>query len=619
MGHKGSKKDVTNEFKLSKRLTREQRDRYREIGEPDLTQNWLELFTDDVVSDLFTIMNSCSDNQKKADYVDKELRDYGFRYLAEGTNIVVLTNPVYPGVVFKIALDECGIADNFNDGVLYNVVPRYGRIFARHPSAIVSVQQRYITMTSLQMSMYRPRILGLLKELSKHFLVADMSPDRFLNYGIDRDGDFVIQDGSDLYPLHQIKGELRCKRITGQHQKSGEFKYCEGKLEYNDDFSMLVCKKCGREYNPLELRPRKEAAKMQMIMGDGLSGEARDKLEQQEIAAIKGTKWEEPDVKQPVREKSKTIFVHPEDSDEGQDTQDGNDDNDEVEGIEPLKPRVVPMSQIASPTVQPSETEDEPSEEDEDDDEEAEPPIVHVAGNLESSKEPATTDDDGESEGVQDETGHDTEVEDASLDDAVMTALTNAPMDKFTTLKNEHPQVFKIFMEKVIDVAGRDLIMSILGLEDMFPPSDEVESDMSNTVIPEAKKDYDPNEPRIEYQVAYEDESAELPGILVKVSGNFDEAYEKYGLPVYVTVDDGKEYTMAIAASAMKKVLGEAIAEIEEDHAARNRRPSETEDEDDEEDATPEETPSVEEQVMTQGFSAGEEESSEEDDEEDDG
>ena len=51
----GSKKKKST--KLSRFLTQEQRFQYKQFGEPDPSQDYLELFTPDVIEDLFTIMS----------------------------------------------------------------------------------------------------------------------------------------------------------------------------------------------------------------------------------------------------------------------------------------------------------------------------------------------------------------------------------------------------------------------------------------------------------------------------------------------------------------------------------------------------------------------------------
>ena len=335
------KKESRKKTKFSTILSPEQKAKFKEFGEPDLSQNWLELFTDDLIGDLFTIMRSCSDNQLKADYVCRELKDYGFSVVGLGTNIVTMANPYYPGVVFKIALDDFGIADNFNDCVLVNYVPRYNRVFARDPSAVVSVQERLVLPTQEQMDLFTPRILQLLKEMSKYFLIADLSPDMFLNYGVTRDGDFRFIDASDLYPLSQMKKEPRCNRITGEHKHTGDFKYCEGKLKYTPDFKYLVCEKCGKEFLPLEFRPRKDVEKLSKILSDGLTAEERETMESEELKEIcqrEGRPFGSYDgVADPKR-----IFVdHSEENDDEDDNDLDDDENAIPEDSDETGPREV--------------------------------------------------------------------------------------------------------------------------------------------------------------------------------------------------------------------------------------------------------------------------------------
>ena len=290
MGKKNKNK-TPKEFKISKKLDPYIKDYYKyEIGVPDLSQNWLELFHGTVIDDLFTIMHSNSDNQLKSDYVEELLEPFGFTSKGGGlgTNILVLTHPYYPGVVFKIALDENGIADNFNDCLLQDMVPQYARVYARHPSGLVTVQERYFVMKPEWMSLYRNDILHALRELSKDFLIADLTPSMVLNYGIDRKGKFVFIDGSDLYPLKQIKAKdrLRCVAVIGS-DKNGELKRCRGKCKYNDDFSQMVCEKCGRTYIPIELRPRKEEYNMKNIFSDGFTIDDREELERRSREAMR--------------------------------------------------------------------------------------------------------------------------------------------------------------------------------------------------------------------------------------------------------------------------------------------------------------------------------------------
>ena len=569
----GKKDREHKEMKLSKDLTPEQRRKFKQFGEPDMSQNWLELFTQDVVNDLYTIIRSCSDNQLKSDYISEELKDLGFEDVGLGTNILVMSNPVYPGVVFKIALDDYGIADNINDCILQEVVPRYIPVFARLPSALVSVQERGVRPTEMQMAMFRPRILSLLKEMSKYFLIADLSPDMFLNYVVGRDGDFRICDGSDLYPLHQIKDKIRCKRITGEHERTGKFKYCEGKLKYSEDFKWLICEKCGKMYNPLELRPKKEVDKMQRIMSDGLGIDVIRTMEADEIAAIKRSQ--------------------------------GIDDSDEVEA-----PRTVDSLDDLDPTPKAEDLRDEPKtifvypeEEDEDDEDDFpeteedpldnEDKIERVVSNPESSKDLAKTDEDGESEGARDaltsdhddeefmslvpRVQHKAEPSDVSKDDVIVngdTVSSSNPYTSFTEMlsmrKKENPEVFEGFVKSFVETIGVDYIIGLLKdspeIQEKFV---QIKNESANNVIP-GEEAHVAADPSIFYRVVNEDGNPNtLPGIYLNIRGNFEEAFDEYGLPLFVSIDNGVTYTNAIHAGEMLKLISPVIASIKEEEEER--------------------------------------------------
>lgn len=289
MGKKKTKKDIPKEYRLAKKLPKDVRYYYEtKVGIPDETQNHLELFSPGIVSHLFKIMHSCSDNTKKAKDVEKYLSPFGFKMLGEGTNIVVLVNDLYPGVVFKIALDPYGIADNFNDLNFQEFIPRYARVFARDHSCIVTVQERYYVMDLDLIGYYREPIIKYLNKLKDKYLIADLSPRNLLNYGIDRKGKFVVIDGSDLFPLSQMKGkELRCNRLVKLGKKGKPDVLCGGKISYNEDFSECTCKKCKRTVIPIMLRPRKEVENLSRMLLDGTTEEERAEMNRKAKAAIK--------------------------------------------------------------------------------------------------------------------------------------------------------------------------------------------------------------------------------------------------------------------------------------------------------------------------------------------
>lgn len=267
-------KEGKNPFKLKKKkLTEAEYEIYKSFGEPNLDQvdEYLNWITPAIRHDLLAILHAGMDNQSKANILEDELSYLGFRIISSGTNITVMENPVYPGVVFKFALDECGIADNFNDEILQYRIPHFAKVFARETLGLISVQQRYVWMDSNRMTDFRDEIYELLEELKEKYIVADMSPKRFLNYGVDRNGEFVIIDGSDLYPLNYIPDPIRCKNLVGWDPDKEESIKCGGKLEYTDDFMWLKCKKCGKEINPLEARPKRDATGYTDELDNGIS------------------------------------------------------------------------------------------------------------------------------------------------------------------------------------------------------------------------------------------------------------------------------------------------------------------------------------------------------------
>lgn len=448
------KQKSKKEYKISKNLMYEERKEYKEMGEPDLTQNHLELFSDDIISDLHTILRSCSDNQKKARYIQKELKDLGFIPLGLGTNILTMYNPIYPGVVYKFALDDYGIADNINDSWLSDVIPHYAKFIARDLTGVVSVQQRYVVVKNVErMNIIRGDVLKLLTRLSKQFLIVDLGIDNFLNYGIDRNGDFVIVDGSDLYPLPNAKNVLRCKNPVGMKKHSHELKRCGGKLEYDKTFGKLICKECHNEYIPSELRPKKEDKDMLVFINDGLSDKERRQLE---IEAIR-------DITRRNKQTARSVLEAKLSSEKIIDT------DDDV--------RQMYYSAKHALLV-----------DDHTDDLEEDYGEIEYQNRIDESIE--TDEDDSDSDDEDDDT------------DFIQLKPISAPAS-----------------------------------------------------VPERVT----VEPSVKYQIK------EDSGIYISVSGDFDTAYNEYGLPVYLSLDNGQEYTKIIDSAMLKVLIDSRIKELKED------------------------------------------------------
>jgi len=286
-------------LKLSKKkLTQQEYLMYEQIGMVDESQDWLELFTPARISDLFVIMDSCSDNQLKAKQIQKELKDIGFETLGEGTNILTMANPMYPGVCFKIALDDYGLADNHNDSTLEEMVnsklkkPRYNHVLAKHPSGMVTVQERKVPIYDQdRMDEFRGSIMDTLAILAKDFLIVDLSPNEYpLNYGVERNGDWCFIDASDLYPLENLPTKIRCTKLVSYDNKAKKAIRCGGKLRYTTDFSHVYCPECNGTFLPSEIRPKDKEDKKEMrnAMLDGMTQEEREAMVQKQMVRIGG-------------------------------------------------------------------------------------------------------------------------------------------------------------------------------------------------------------------------------------------------------------------------------------------------------------------------------------------
>ena len=283
-----------------KKLSSDELKRYREYGNIDFSQNWLELFTPSVVSKLFEIMDSGSNNVEKAHQYDEYLGEFGFLTVGLGTNIYTMANPAYPGVVFKIAVDTNGLADNANDVILCKAVnqylvdhgerPRYTQVLAKHPTNIVSVQERKIVISQrVRMQPFAADILRVLRIIASEYMIIDLTPlDYPLNYGIDRDGEWCFVDASDLFPIKKLKKPLRCIKEIGYNEEKHKVKICGGKLRYLKDFSRIVCKECGMKYFPAELRPivKREDEMSFKTFSDGTSEVEREELNALEMEVV---------------------------------------------------------------------------------------------------------------------------------------------------------------------------------------------------------------------------------------------------------------------------------------------------------------------------------------------
>ena len=528
----GWKIDSKHPYKLKKKkLTDTEILSYQRVGKPNPKQNYLELFEGSITRDLFRCMEFGSDNYEKANHVIKLLKPYGFEEVGEGTNIIVLKNDYYPGVVFKIALDSNGIADNFNDQILQYVIPRFSRVYAVHHTGIVSVQEYYAKMTIERIQEFKDDINELLEALTTKYLVADLAICRHLNFGVGRDGKFVLIDGSDLFPLDQMDKKFECQHPIGWNEKKEKMIRCKGRLLYTADYLHLRCEKCGLEVNPLELRPKHEEEEQDAMdcTFDMTTKADRDFMEREEIAAIRE--------RYGIRDDEVIV---------------ANDEipfkkADDFRYADHFKP-IIDLDGIPSDV----DTVDAPykydgylSEEIKQHDAEQE---KHMAVHEEPQdlvKKPQEEDDDEDDE-----------------DDGVLTLSMSperkAKAESMRELFNQRLQELKQMAAAEEDEDDEDEEE-----EEVTPPFEETEDEDQEDPEEEVLDD----EPNIEYSVIpiFPDEPERTDGgIYLNINGDFSEAWEKEGLPIYITFDNGKTQHLAIRSSTLKMILDKFISELTE-------------------------------------------------------
>ena len=471
------------------------------IKEPDANQSHLELFGPTIIKQLFTILRKGDSNVQKAELIEIYLKDLGFYTVGLGTNVLTMANPHYTGVVYKIALDEAGLADNFNDVVLSKAIQgsiRLAQVYDKHPSGIVTVQERAVLLTPNQIEVATNDILDTLTKLSNKYLIADLSVDKsFQNYGLTSKGELIIIDGSDLYPKSMMsKDSFICRMCHKDIYR------------YTPTFSHVVCPKCGHTAVPMLLRPNKEkevkTVKKMRAMLDGSTPDIRAQIRAKEIEAIQRRLAPAPRPENQVIVEKNLII-------------------DEEE--EPMSTENVPVQVEVSPRTDTARVAD-PSEEDE------------VIDDLDINGDDFEEEEDlGDGIGPYDK------------------YFEQVPQDKLTA------QIRELEQANQGDLFASDDFEDDLDDEDEDDDEDDEEEEDSNLGM--------------KYSVVEVDElnEGDGAGIFIDVnldSNTFDEVYDEFGLPIYVSLGD-QTYNLAISAETMRKLLIPTIQELLEERELMNR------------------------------------------------
>jgi hypothetical protein len=203
----------------------------------------MEMFDDATIAELNEICDSfdITDNNLRADEIMDVLDYKGFKELGCGTNRICARHKHYKDYAIKIALDNRGITDN---NIEYNIckqpllLKRAVQNFDN--SGLILIADRVKIMDSETFSFHEKEIFEILDELSSEYILNDVGPSSFRNWGIDRNGIIRIADYAYLSRIEDVK-ITKCVK-------------CGGKLRYTEDYKQMQCKGCGKIYNFADIK-----------------------------------------------------------------------------------------------------------------------------------------------------------------------------------------------------------------------------------------------------------------------------------------------------------------------------------------------------------------------------
>ncbi len=179
-------------------------------------------------------------NDMKAKKILFLLKDLGFTEIGPGTNRLAVRNVDY---IYKIALDSFGVRDNWNE---FNMSPELQPVVTKtyETNGIIAVAEYVNLITKQEFFDSINNIRTILEYLDQNdYLFCDVGlvAKNYLNFGFRDNGELVITDYGYIYPFDP---KLRfCKK-------------CGSRIKWNPDYTTLICTKCGKEHDPIDVRDR---------------------------------------------------------------------------------------------------------------------------------------------------------------------------------------------------------------------------------------------------------------------------------------------------------------------------------------------------------------------------
>ena len=135
--------------------------------------------------------------------------------------------------------------------------------------------------------------------------------------------------------------------------------------------------------------------------------------------------------------------------------------------------------------------------------------------------------------------------------------------EKLQTIRETSPMLFRNYITEMIRTVGIDYVEDVVAELKGLSAEDVIEVETDHVASEDPNNDIlDPNDSRIEFKVVtmQNRSSDELPGIYYHIIGDFDMAYQKCGLPIYVTSDRTKP-TSAVLVIGSEPSLRETVEE----------------------------------------------------------
>lgn len=200
-------------------------------------------FTPDLIQKLYKVCKDVfiQDNNQKAEAIIDILNEHEivFNELGPGTNRLAILIDNY---VFKIAFDEAGMRDNLNEFKMSKELQPY--VTKTYETNELIVVSEYVTVISREEFREKAdKIRKILSYVAESYLLGDVgfTEKNFCNWGYRDDKELVMLDFAYIH--HVAPDQLLCPKD-------------DTILEYNDDFTHLVCPRCARAYSYVEMRRR---------------------------------------------------------------------------------------------------------------------------------------------------------------------------------------------------------------------------------------------------------------------------------------------------------------------------------------------------------------------------